>query len=115
MGDLSFPWKNSFEEIYVIGEGFRYARRDCGVIRDFWHPFSEEQGRVHPNQKPLGLMVYLMARHKASPILDPFMGSGTVLEAAKLSGRAAIGIEIEERYCEIAAKRLAQEVLDLQP
>jgi site-specific DNA-methyltransferase (adenine-specific) len=75
-----------------------------------------QTGRLHPTQKPLGLIQHLIGRH-ASPqgvVLDPFLGSGTTLLAAKNSGRQAIGIEIEERYCEIAANRLAQEVLNLE-
>lgn len=67
----------------------------------------------HKNEKPVALMkrlVRFLSDH-GGLVLDPFMGSGTTLRAAKDLGRRAIGIEIEERYCEIAAKRLAQEVL----
>ena len=67
----------------------------------------------HPTPKPLklfGLFVRLHSQH-GDLVLDPFMGAGTALRAAKDMGRRAIGIEIEERYCEIAAKRMAQETL----
>jgi DNA modification methylase len=70
--------------------------------------------RQHPTQKPLSLFQWCIQQSETSGvILDPFMGSGTTLRAAKDLGREAIGIEIEERYCEIAAERLAQEVLPL--
>jgi site-specific DNA-methyltransferase (adenine-specific) len=69
--------------------------------------------RVHITQKPLDLLTDLLSVAPRGDVLDPFMGSGTTLRAAKDLGRKAIGIEIEERYCEIAAKRCAQEVLDL--
>lgn len=72
---------------------------------------SEKNG--HPCPKPINAMKYFvnLGSEPGNLVLDPFMGSGTTLVAAKILGREAIGIEIEERYCEIAAKRLSQEVL----
>ena len=65
---------------------------------------------THKTQKPLRLVKELVSlfSDEGDLLLDPFMGSGTTLRAAKDLGRKAIGIEIEERYCEIAAKRMAQ-------
>jgi site-specific DNA-methyltransferase (adenine-specific) len=71
--------------------------------------------REHPTQKPLSLMRWCIGFVPGDgAVLDPFMGSGTTLLAAKELNRRAIGIEIEERYCEIAARRLQQEVLPLE-
>jgi hypothetical protein len=73
---------------------------------------SEKNG--HPCPKPIGWMRWLVGR-TALPgecVVDPFMGSGTTLVAAKALGCRAIGIEIEERYCELAARRVAQGVLE---
>ena len=69
--------------------------------------------RWHPTQKPLEVIVWAMqqAPETCKTILDPFLGSGTTARAAKDLGRKCIGIEIEERYCEIAAKRMSQLVL----
>jgi DNA modification methylase len=81
-----------------------------------WHGVARwsSEGTLHPTQKPVSLMRWCLDFFpQANVILDPFMGSGTTLRAAKDLGRKAIGIEIEERYCEIAAKRLQQSVMTL--
>jgi site-specific DNA-methyltransferase (adenine-specific) len=72
-----------------------------------------QDGRSHPTQKPLVLMKWCLTFFPlAKSVLDPFMGSGTTLRAAKDAGLTAVGIEREEKYCEIAAKRMAQEVME---
>jgi DNA modification methylase len=115
MGDLSLPWKPNTEEIYVIGSGFTSWRgRGSSVLRYLaiaGTVRTTETGRNHPTEKPVDLMIDLIGKCPPGVILDPFMGSGTTLRAAKDLGRKAIGIEVDERYCEIAAKRMAQEVL----
>lgn len=70
-------------------------------------------GGEHPTQKPVDLIRKILDCAPPGVVLDPFMGGGSVVLAAIASGRRAIGIEIEERYCEMAAKRLSQEMLGL--
>ena len=110
MGDTTFPWRPLYELIYVSGGGWA-GKRTSAILR---HQLSNTAARDigHPTPKPVGLMSELI--HKAPPgvIADPFAGSGSTLISASLLGRKAIGIELEERYCEVIAKRLAQGVLD---
>lgn len=111
MGDLAFPWKNSFEEIYVLGTGFR-GRRDEAVMRGHIVVSWESRGRKHQHEKPVTLITALLRKvPDATLIVDPCCGSGPVLEAAKLAGVRAVGVEIDEASCEATASRLHQGVL----
>ena len=82
-------------------------------LRDIIRLRPNYASKQHPAEKPLKLIRQFLDSVVATTILDPFMGSGTTLRAAKDLGRRAIGIEIEERYCEIAAKRMSQTVMVL--
>lgn len=103
--DCELAWTNCPGAVRRIK--FRWA----GMLQEYGGRDKEQ--RWHPTQKPVPVMRWAIERAPAdcALILDPFMGSGTTLVAARDLGRKAIGIEIEERYCEIAAKRLAQNLL----
>lgn len=111
MGALDIPWRPSWESIYVLGSGWS-ARRRHGVIRCSLPTLAADR-KWHPTVKPAPLMRELIDACPPGVIADPFAGSGTTLVAAKALGRRAIGVEIDERYCETAARRLSQGVLDL--
>lgn len=110
MGDLSLPWGPSHEEIYVLG-GYGpehwSGKRGPGVIRSR-NREGNATGRVdHPTPKPIYLMQALLSKiNPEYDIADPFAGSGSTLVAAKMLGRRSIGVEVEEKYAAIAARRL---------
>lgn len=103
------PWGYGDEEIYVLGNGWCGARR-TNIYRVPKVHHANNPG--HPTPKPVELLAQLIDRCPPGVIADPFAGSGSTLVAAKQLGRQAIGVELEERYCEVAARRLAQGVLD---
>ena len=113
-GMRATPWFAADEEVYVLGAGFLGSPEQNVYATD-----TRQDGAVgevarwgHPTPKPVTLMERLLTKCPAGVIADPFAGSGSTLVAAKQLGRKAIGVELEERYCEVIARRLAQGVLD---
>lgn len=102
--DCELAWTNMTRAVR------KFKWRWNGMIQE--QMGDKKECRVHPTQKPTALMRWCLSLvPEAKTVLDPFMGSGTTLVASKLEGRQAIGIEINEAYCEAAAKRLSQGTL----
>lgn len=111
MGALDLPWKPAHQEIYVLGKGFK-GRRGTDVLSVAPVQSTARNGRLHPHQKPIALMCELIDKCPPGMIADPTAGVGSTLVAAKKMGRKAVGVEIDEAYCEVIANRLSQGVLD---
>ena len=106
-------WDKGQRDFSLADAELAWTNRDKATrCFDYSRGEAAKDGRVHPTQKPLALMRWCLSLvPDAVTVLDPFMGSGTTLVAAKLEGRKAVGIEISEKYCEVAANRLRQGVL----
>lgn len=106
--------ENDFADCELAWTSWKKAVR---MLTYRWNGMLQEPGvpketRYHPTQKPTRVMTWCISlAPKSDTILDPFMGSGATLVAAKLMGKKCIGIEREEKYCRIAVERLAQGVL----
>lgn len=97
--------------VIVAPDAFRLKSKGASGVGDVW-TIPQESNTLHPAPFPLALPARAIETTAPASVLDPFMGSGTTLVAAKAAGVKAIGIDVSERYCDLAASRCAQEVLD---
>jgi site-specific DNA-methyltransferase (adenine-specific) len=113
-GQAPGPANSSFmvqhEEIYIWGDGFVSTSPPMRSVITTSEPRSIAVAKIgHPTPKPVGLMELLIGRCPEGVIADPFSGSGSTLVAARNLGRRSIGVEMEEKYCELIANRLSQQ------
>lgn len=112
------PWFKNWEPIFVIGDWPDQTPKHSSVVKTRWasasgyRSYTGEAG--HSHAKPLDVMEQIVDVCPPGVVADPFAGSGSTLVAARNLGRKAIGVELEEKYCEIIAKRLDQMCLDLK-
>lgn len=106
--DIDWPLSEAELAWRSWADGVRVFRhRWFGLIRD-----SERGLHLHPTQKPVALMEWCIGlAGRIERVIDPYMGSGPIIEAARRLGVNAVGIELDEAYCEVAARRLDQGVL----
>lgn len=102
------PWGSAFEEIYILGRWKRPGTRYPNILRTSCSISSIAKKIGHPTPKPVELMEDLISQLPPGSIADPFAGAGSTLVAAKQQGRRAVGVDLDEAYCEIIAKRLEE-------
>ncbi len=107
---MGMPWRNQHE---IIVYGKRTSAQILDGKRGNVLRVARSGNALHPTEKPVDLLALLISNTRARRVIDPFAGSGPALRAAKTLGLSSVGVEKEERYCEIAAERCRQETLDL--
>ncbi len=109
---MNSQYKQRHEPVlYCKGINAKTKWKGSSSESTIWEFPRKSSNALHPTEKPEWLIEKAINNHDCDLVLDPFCGSGSTLEAAKLLGKKAIGIEINEKYCEIAANRLSQSVL----
>ena len=114
-GPTNAAFMSQHEEVYVWGSGFRKSSPPLrSVITTREHRPTAVSNSGHPTPKPIGLMETLIDRCPPGVIADPFAGSGATLLAARNLGRKVIGVELEEKYCDLMAKQLSQQTFQFE-
>lgn len=109
---MGFAFRNQHEFCLVLEKGkVEYNKKDFSNVQRMTHIKHNQETHPHEKGVPLLGKMILPSTNENDLILDPFMGSGTTLVAAKQLSRKAVGIEISEKYCEIARERLKQDML----
>lgn len=110
------PWFNNWEPIFLLGDWPDQTPTLSAVIKTSEPSASGYSGYAsrtgHPHTKPQDVMTRLIEACPEGVVADPFAGSGSTLLAARNLGRKAIGVELEEKYCEVIVKRLSQQAFD---
>jgi site-specific DNA-methyltransferase (adenine-specific) len=110
-------YRRDVEAVFMCGDWPKRGAAWGSVLRSaigsVGNPYSPAGRTGHPHAKPVDLMCRLLERAPLGIVADPFAGSGSTLVAVKALGRNAIGVELKEQYCEVAALRLSQNVLAL--
>jgi len=109
-------YRRDVEAVYLVGPWPAGLNGDSSVLRtgarNVGNPVGLAARYRHPHAKPVDVMCDLMGRCPPGTIADPFAGSGSTLLAARMDGRKAVGVEIDEAHCETIARRLSQQILD---